>query len=334
MIVAYCYRSGAIHRRTIGPGDPLPEGTTWIDALNPTQDERAALSTLLSIDLPTREDMLEIEASSRLYEEDGCLYMTTPVVANAETEAPEASALTLVLSPQALVTLRYVEPKSIGIFADRLHRTPALAATNEAALVGLLDTLVDRTADVLEAIAGRLERLSTDIFDRAWPQESKAPPRERRRPPADRDLQEVLRGIGKAGDLAGKVRDSLAGLSRVVAYVTATRPDMSSDHKRTLKTVQRDIQSLAEHANFQASRVSFLLDATLGAISIEQNNIVKTFSIVAVAFMPPTLVASIYGMNFEHMPELSWPFGYPLALAVMVISAVLPVWYFRRRGWL
>lgn len=334
MIVAYCYRAGSIHRRIMGPGDPLPEGTTWVDALNPTQEEREALAETLSVDLPTREDMLEIEASSRLYQEENCIYMTTPVVANAETESPEASALTLVLSPTALVTLRYVEPKSIGIFADRLHRTPALASTNIAALVGLLDTLVDRTADVLEVIAGRLERLSTDIFDRAWPQESKAPSRERRRPPADRDLQEVLRGIGKAGDLAGKVRDSLAGLSRVVAYVTATRPDLGADHKRTLKTVLRDIQSLSEHANFQASRVSFLLDATLGAINIEQNNIVKTFSIVAVAFMPPTLVASIYGMNFENMPELSWSFGYPMAIGLMIASGILPVWYFRRRGWL
>ncbi len=334
MIVAYCFRAGAIHRRIMGPGDPLPEGTTWIDALHPTSEERSALAAALHIDLPTHEDMVEIEASSRLYEDGGSLYMTTTVVAYAETEAPEAGVLTLVLAPQALVTLRYVEPKSIGIFADRLHRAPQLGATPAAALIGLLDTLIDRTADVLEQIAVRLERLSQDIFDRAWPQESRAPRRDRRHAPAERDLQEVLRGIGKAGDLAGKVRDSLAGLSRVVAYVMAAQPDLGTDQKRTLKTLQRDIQSLAEHDNFQAARVSFLLDATLGAINIEQNNIVKTFSVVAVAFMPPTLIASIYGMNFEIMPELSWPFGYPLALGLMVLSAVLPIGYFRRRGWL
>ncbi|GAA0587018.1 magnesium transporter CorA family protein [Caenispirillum bisanense] len=334
MIVAYCFRAGAIHRRIMGPGDPLPEGATWIDVLHPTPEERAALAAALRIDLPTHEDMVEIEASSRLYEDGGSLYMTTSVVAYAETEAPEAGVLTLVLAPQALVTLRYVEPKSIGIFTDRLHRAPQLGGSPVAVLIGLLDTLIDRTADVLEQIAQRLERLSQDIFDRAWPQESKAPRKDRRRPPAERDLQEVLRGIGKAGDLAGKVRDSLAGLSRVVAYVMATRPDLSGEQKRTLKTLQRDIQSLAEHDNFQAARVGFLLDATLGAINIEQNNIVKTFSVVAVAFMPPTLIASIYGMNFEIMPELSWPFGYPFALGLMVLSAVLPIGYFRRRGWL
>ncbi|WP_404384009.1 magnesium transporter CorA family protein [Caenispirillum salinarum] len=334
MITAYCYRSGAIHRRVIGPGDPLPEGCTWIDALKPTEEERTALTGALNVDLPSFEDMMEIEASSRLYTEESCSYMTAPVVANAETSAPEANALTLVLTPTTLVTLRYIEPKSIGIFAERLNRNPHLAATNVAALVGLLDTMVDRTADVLEVIASRLERLSTDVFDRAWPQETRGPATERKRPPAERDLQEVLRGIGKAGDLAGKVRDSLAGLGRVVAYVNAVKPSLSNDQKRTLKTVLRDIQSLTEHADFQAQRVSFLLDATLGAINIEQNNIVKTFSVVAVAFMPPTLIASIYGMNFEVMPELSWPFGYPMALALMVMSGILPLLYFKRRGWL
>lgn len=334
MITAYCFRSGTIHRRTLGPGDPLPEGATWIDALKPTEEERAALTQALNVDLPSREDMLEIEASSRLYLEDSSAYMTAPVVAQAETETPEANALTLVLTPGVLVTLRYIEPKSIGIFAERLNRNPQLAATNVAALVSLLDTMVDRTADVLEVIAARLERLSADIFDRAWPQETKGPASDRKRPPAERDLQEVLRGIGKAGDLAGKVRDSLAGLARVVAYVTAVKPGLTNEQKRTLKTVQRDIQSLTEHADFQAQRVSFLLDATLGAINIEQNNIVKTFSIVAVAFMPPTLIASVYGMNFEHMPELSWPFGYPLAIGAMIVSGLLPLAYFKRRGWL
>ncbi|EKV31723.1 Magnesium and cobalt transport protein CorA [Caenispirillum salinarum AK4] len=334
MITAYCYRAGGIHRRVIGPGDPLPEGCTWIDALKPTEEERAALTGALNVDLPSFEDMMEIEASSRLYTEESCAYMTAPVVANAETATPEANALTLVLTPTTLVTLRYIEPKSIGIFADRLSRNAHLASSNMAALVGLLDTMVDRTADVLEVIASRLERLSADVFDRSWPQETRGPAAERKRPPAERDLQEVLRGIGKAGDLAGKVRDSLAGLGRVVAYVHAVNLTLTNDQKRTLKTVQRDIQSLTEHADFQAQRVSFLLDATLGAINIEQNNIVKIFSIVSSAFIPPTLIASIYGMNFEYMPELSWPFGYPLAIGVMLASGGLPLLYFKRRGWL
>jgi magnesium transporter len=333
VITAYCYRSGRIHRRLIGPGDPLPEGCTWVDALKPTEEERSALTATLGVDLPSLADMMEIEASSRLYSDNDCAYMTAPVVANAETEAPESNALTLVLTATTLVTLRYIEPKSIGIFADRLDRNPALAATNITVLVGLLDTMVDRTADVLEVIASRLERLSTDVFDRSWPQETRGPAANRKRPPAERDLQEVLRGIGKAGDLTGKVRDSLAGLGRMVAYASV-KVSLTNEQKRTLKTVQRDIQSLTEHADFQAQRVSFLLDATLGAINIEQNNIVKIFSIVSAAFVPPTLIASIYGMNFENMPELSWPFGYPLALGVMVASGVLPLLYFKRRGWL
>jgi magnesium transporter len=151
---------------------------------------------------------------------------------------------------------------------------------------------------------------------------------------AEGELQAVLRGVGLAGDLLSKIRDSLAGLDRIIAYIGAQAADREArDVKMRIEVIQRDLRSLAEHAGFQAQRVGFLLNATLGVISVEQNTVVKSFTVAATVFFPPTLIASIYGMNFDVMPELHWAFGYPAALGLMALSAVLPLWYFRWRGW-
>ncbi|MEO3432535.1 magnesium/cobalt transporter CorA [Inquilinus sp. CAU 1745] len=326
MIKAYSRRDGRVVDRDLSPGDEAPADAIWIDALHPSEEERAYLSDILSIDLPTRADMEEIEASSRIYVEDGISFMTAPIVAKADSGRPELGAMTFVLTPRLLVTLRFVDPKSIPIFVQRLQRQPDLCDNAHETLVSLLETVVDRCADVVELIAKRLESLSERIFraDAASP---------RRHPEAE--LHDVMRVIGRSGELMGKMRDSLAGLERIAAYLSSTETVQGmKDVRVRLKTVQRDLRSLSEHSNFQSQRISFLLDATLGVINIEQTAIIKIFSVAAVAFLPPTLIASIYGMNFDLMPELSWPFGYPMALALMLASAVLPLWFFRRRGWL
>ncbi|HET8728724.1 MAG TPA: magnesium transporter CorA family protein [Alphaproteobacteria bacterium] len=326
MITVYSHRAGAVSTEAFMHGEPLPQGVIWIDALRPTEEERAALSAAVGIDLPTQADMHEIEASSRIYDEEGTSFLTAPIVAKADTPTPEVGALTFVLTPDLLITQRFVEPKSIEVFADLIRRQPKLCDSAAETLIVLLETIVDRSADVLELVGGRLDALSRRVFG-----ETEGARAGRR---AEGELQAVLRGVGLAGDLLSKIRDSLAGLDRIIAYIGAQAADREArDVKMRIEVIQRDLRSLAEHAGFQAQRVGFLLNATLGVISVEQNTVVKSFTVAATVFFPPTLIASIYGMNFDVMPELHWAFGYPAALGLMALSAVLPLWYFRRRGW-
>lgn len=343
MITAYLRDGDRLRALTVEPGTPIPAGALWLDALRPEEAERAALGAAVGVDLPTPEDMREIEASSRLYVEDGAVVMTTPVIARGTSRNPDLGPLTFVLTPTILVTIRQSEPLWFAMFAARALRQQNLVASPTEALVGLLEAVVDRAADMLELVAGNLDGLSRKIFAEAAAEEPKetgrGPFRRRARaasPPRDAAmLQSVITGIGAAGDLTNKVRDSLGGLERLIAFATATvAPSLSKDQKTRLKTLARDVQGLADHAGFQAMQTNFLLDATLGVINIQQTNIIKIFSVAAAAFLPPTLIASIYGMNFEFMPELSQHWGYPLALVLMVVSAVLPLWYFRRKGWL
>lgn len=329
MIRAYLRQGTRVLEQPLIPGMPLPEGTVWLDLFTPDDGERETMARLLHIDLPTREEMKEIEASSQLYTEGDAVYLTTPVIARADTPYPEQGELTFILTPHQLLTIRFMEPRSIPAFAARVVRQPELLASPEDALLGLLDAVIDRVADVLELVGGRIDSLSQRVFDDNLGMENGRP-----RPPRG-ELQDVLRGIGRAGDLTHKVRDCIAGLERLVAYLnTVAVGRMNKEQKAQIKTLSRDLRSLNEHVGFLAQETNFLLDATLGLINIEQNTIIKIFSVAAVAFLPPTLIASIYGMNFEHMPELAQSWGYPAALLAMVLSAVIPLWYFRRRGWL
>src|SRR4051812_39507763 len=344
MITAYGLDEGRTFRRTLDTKQNLPEGTVWIDMLHPTEEERAAIAGIVGIDLPTHEEMKEIEVSSRLYVENGGIYLTTPVITQADTEYPGLGVVTFILTNGALtngvptngnskggrlVTVRYVEPKSIDTFVSRLNRQPELIGSAEAALLGLLDAVIGRVADLLELIGSRLDGIGRRIFDDPLPAKSREAAR---KPDA---LREVMRDIGRVGDLTNKVRDSLAGLDRLATYLaTLSNGRLNKEQKALLKSLNRDLRSLGEHAGYLSQQTNFLLDATLGVINIEQNAIIKIFSVVAVVFLPPTLIASIYGMNFHVMPELDKSWGYPLALFLMVVSAILPLLYFRRRGWL
>ena len=275
---------------------------------------------LLSVELPTHEEMQEIEASSRLYEDGGALVMTMPVLTRALTDEPEAAAITFILAGSRLITVRYVEPLPFAMFQRRLARQPALVATGETALVGLLEQIADRLADVLESATADLESISRDIFRKDVVR-------------GGDDLKDILQRVGRAGDLATKAKDSLLGLNRVLLFLGA-QTGIRKDSKMRMKTLMRDANSIAEHATFLSTKVAFLLDATLGMINIEQNNVIKILTVASVAFLPPMLIASMYGMNFDQMPELHTRWGYPLAVAAMFLSAIAPFLYFRRRKWL
>ncbi|MBP7146203.1 MAG: magnesium transporter CorA family protein [Acidobacteria bacterium] len=320
MLTAYLPNGEGITARAAEPAEPPAGAALWLDLLDPTPEEVAGLSRVLPVELPTREDMQEIEASSRLYTEGEALVMSLPVVHRSTTEQPESSVVSFILLPGRLVTLRYADPLPFGTFARRLARQPGAAGTADQLLAGLLEAICDRLADILEQATGDLERLSHRVFS-ASPGDP------------DLDLKDVLRQLGRAGDLATKARESLLGLGRIAMFF-ATKNGLAKDVRTRIKTLHRDVASITDHAGFLAHKVNFLLDATLGMINIEQNNIIKIFTVAAVAFLPPTLIASIYGMNFHVFPELGWRYGYVFALVLMVVSAVLPFWYFRRRGWL
>ena len=309
------------------PADPLTgplEALVWIDLLDPSREEKTAIEDRLGLDVPTREEMAEIELSSRLYMQDGVVYMTAVLPARADGDDPVMGPVTFVLAAGRLITVRHHAPRVFDSFPARAERAPAGCDSGEGVLLGLLEEIVDRLADILEASGRDLDALSRSVF--------RAPDGAG----VSRELRATLASIGRAGDLLSKLRDSLASLERLLVFLgQAETPGARSKEARDrVKILYRDVRSIADHAGFLSQKVTLLLEAVVGLVGIEQNGIIKIFSVAAVIFLPPTLVASIYGMNFAHMPELGWPWGYPLALGLMVLSALLPYLFFKRRGWL
>ncbi len=288
----------------------------WYDLLAPEPQEIRHLERALNIELPTVEEMEEIEASSRLYEADGSLYMTAIIISTASAEGPTASPVTFILHPQHLITMRYFDPKPFQSYERKLTKRPATA---EKLFMGLLESIVDRIADLLEMVRYDIDEISSQIFQR-----KKAGAR------SQNELHEALIRIGQKGDFATKIRESLENFNRLLKFLQI----QEIDSKEQIHMLRTDVRSISDHLTFLFSKINFLLDASLGLVNIEQNAIIKIFSVAAVVFLPPTLIASIYGMNFRLMPELSWPLGYPMALVLMMISAILPFAYFKRKGWL
>jgi magnesium transporter len=303
----------------------LPESAAWIDLVNPTLAEDKAVERLAGIAVPTREDMQEIEISSRLYIESGARYMTATLMCQSDTDAPRTTSVTFILAGHRLVTVRYDEPKPFALVENKLARNCSPSITGEMILMELLDAVIDRNADILERIGADVDTVSHDIFE----------PESARHGNAKRYSQ-ILITIGRKGDLTSKVRESLVSIGRLVAFLSAVIDGVkwTKEMREQLKTMQRDVASLTDHASFLSNKITFVLDAMLGVVNLEQNNIIKLFSVMAVVLMPPTLIASIYGMNFKDMPELGWEHGYPLALVAMIAAAVVPYWIFKIKKWL
>jgi magnesium transporter len=302
---------------------PPPEGRpVWFDLLEPNEDEDHLVEEMLGVAVPTRDEMREIEASSRLYEEEGALYMTALVPFLSETDNQRVTPITFVLVGDRLVTVRYDRPRSFDIFRARAERPGAGLVDGRSVLIGLLETIIDRLADGLERIGDDIEHLSADVF--------------RSRREREKDLEEAITAIGRMGGSIARAEESIVSLSRLFHYLGEEngRERLDRDGKARLVTLELDARSLAEHVKSIDARVNFLLSATLGLVGLEQNTIVKIFSVLAVVFMPPTLIASIYGMNFHFMPELDEVWGYPMALALMVGSVASTFAVFKWRRWL
>jgi magnesium transporter len=341
MLNAYGTANGCLTEFAASPTPGVEPGTIWLDLIEPSAEEESAVEAALGIDIPTREELAEIEASSRLYQEDGAAFMTANLIRRGENDQPESSPVTFIIKDNVLITIRYHHPQAFPAYVKRAMKPQTTAMTGWGVLISLLEAVVDRAADHLERVGQIVDETSKKTFGPGRAMGSGTSGPKARRAPRRRDvsLQELIENIGEEGDFTSKMRESLVSIGRVVAFMQAIIDQMREsktmkENRARIKILQRDIISLTDHASFLNGKISFLLDAVLGLISIEQNGIIKIFSVAAVVFLPPTLVASIYGMNYKHMPELEWTYGYPFAIGLMICSAILPFLYFKQKGWL
>jgi magnesium transporter len=303
----------------------IPDDVAWIDLLEPTREEEKLVETFIGSNVPTRDDLAEIEPSSRLYERQGTLYLTMSTLTGIDEGQPSSSPIGFILTETQLVTVRYADPRPFRMLAEHWKREPELATDGGQMFVRLLDAIVDRLADELERSSAEIEKISQQIFKKDM---------EDRRIPAAR-LTALLTRIGRAQSLLAKIRETAVSTSRLIHFLSGTsRVERLADQRGHVGSLTADVAALIDHSSFVSEQLTFLLDASLGLISIEQNAAMKLFSWAALVFLPPTLVAGIYGMNFDHMPELHWLYGYPMALIIMLMSGVLPWLYMRRRGWI
>jgi magnesium transporter len=307
----------------------LPRDVVWIDICNGEPGEIAFVEKVTGLHVPDLAELSEIESSSRLYTENGAYYLSMPIVSRSDGGDPMSTALGFVLTRERLITVRFAELKAFATFQERCGRIDAVHRSAVGAFTGILEAIVDRIADVLEAIGVELDAVSRRVFRDAPSGAAKG-----KRARNDADLRELLRQIGRAGDLASKIRDSLLGIGRIGPYVATIAKDwLPHEVQPHLETLRHDIASLNDYDGYLANKVQFLLDATLGLINIEQNVIIKVLTIVSVVGVPPTLIAGIYGMNFHDMPELAWTWGYPYGLGLIALTTVAPLIWFKIRGW-
>lgn len=325
MLNIYAPQSQGLARIELGPDGQIPSSAIWIDLLEPTPEEEKLVERTLGIDVPTREEMKEIEASNRLYEDNGGLYMTATVAAHLDTDRPVSTAVTFILMNGRLVTNRYIATKPFQQFIAYAEKHPAACQSAISVLVGLMEAFTERIADILERVGSDLDNVSGTIFARNGGST-----------PNSNDLRGMIERIGFNGELNSKARESLVSLGRLLMYIQQSgKVEMRGEQRDRFRSNSRDVTSLSDHASFLGTKVSFLLEATLGLINVEQNNIIKIFSVAAVLFLPPTLIASIYGMNFRLLPELPGHYSnFFFSIGLMVGSMVLTYVVFKRKGWL
>jgi len=300
---------------------------SWLDLLDPTQEERASVERDYGLELPSREELSEVESSSRISEEKGVLFLSIPIISHAHAVEEEPSPIGFVLSKDVLVTIRYTQLRSFDTVAAKFSKNDARGSSLDA-FAALVDEMVDLSADSLEGIAAELDAVSRSVF-------LKTRTRRRHVTRSNDALRRTLIEVGDAGERLSRIRGSLLGLQRIVPFVSEPERDWIPNTVRSrLRTAQGDLLSLTDYETHLSDKVQFLLDAVLGFINTKQNDIFTVLTIVSVVGIPPTLVASIYGMNFKNMPELEWAWGYQFGLALIVLSTVLPILWFKWRGWL
>lgn len=319
MIIAYCPSVKGLERIELAPGAPLPATSVWIDLMAPTREEQQAAEKLMGAEIPSREDIASIETSERLYVEPGAVVMTAQMPIATRTLDPTLSSVTFVVNAKRLVTVRYGEPKTLAILSRKVQADATIERKGPAVLFAMLDVVVDRCADEMEAASNQYDELAHQVFGSGLNTRKTA------------SYQIAIKQLGLIGLRVAKMHDVCASLSRALLFLTthAKRLGLSEEQISDCKTYGRDIHSIKEHGDALDNKLSFLLDATVGLVSLEQNQIAKIFTVLGVIFLPPTLIASIYGMNFANMPELRWEQGFEFSIALMVVSVVATFLFFR-----
>lgn len=293
----------------------LVEKAKWIDAQEPTDSERELLSELLRIDLPESDDVEEIETSARYFIDSSGLHVHSLFLSKSEGRHITMT-VACILQSERLITIRDSEVPDFRLMRLRARRRQVKCKDVETLLVTLVEQKVENHADTLEDLHRELEKVSHAVLE-----------------DEDSDLEESIEQLAKLEDSNGKVRLCLMDNQRAISFMLR-HLQSRDEHRETLHEIGRDIDALMSHTTFLFDKINFLMGSTHGFINIEQNQIIKIFSIAAVVFLPPTVIASIYGMNFHNMPELEWHYGFAFAIILMIVSGVAPLVYFQKKGWL
>ncbi|WP_208281311.1 magnesium/cobalt transporter CorA [Massilia oculi] len=320
MINVFVLQNGRLNQATIASRQDLENvAPVWVDLTDPDEEERTWVKSKYGVTLPGEDEVQDIEASARYYEaENGDLHLRTDFLLEEEDGPSRVVTVAFILSGKILFSVHNDDLPVFRLVRMRARSRPGSIEDYMDVLLDLYATDAEYSADALEGIYESLEEVSTRVLQKEF---------------TDNDAAAALNAIAHEEDLNGRIRRNMMDTRRAVSFLMRGRL-LNSDQFEEARQILRDIESLDGHTSFLFDKVNFLMDATVGFININQNKIIKIFSVASVAFLPPTLIASLYGMNFALMPELNWRFGYPFAIALMAASAVAPLLYFRRRGWL
>lgn len=331
MITVFHLKEQSIISSTLSATDKLPENVIWVDLFHPTVEEEKSIEGQLGIEIPSKEEAWKNETLYRFYEENAVHYMTAAIITKVGTPFPQTSSVTFILAKHYLATIRYIAPTSFNNFSARLMRKPEKYKTAVHVLRGLLSEVILRIAHNSEQVVNGLDMLSHQIFGTEKSEEEQVIAENSL--PVSQNMKNVLKGLGRYADLNSNINESMHSVQRLLHYFKQVHGG-GKEMDNAIAVLISDINALQQQNAFLSDKITFLLDANLGMINAEQNMIIKIFSVVAVFFLPPTLVTGMYGMNFKHMPELEWGLGYPMAVVMMLLCAILPYLYFRRKKWL
>ena len=320
MINVFVLQNGRLSQVNIDSRSDLEQATpVWVDLTEPTDEERAWVKSIYGVTLPDEDEFSDIEASARYFEaENGDLHLRTDFLFEGDDDASSTMTVAFILARNILFSVHAEDMPVFRLVRMRARSRPGSIGDFRDVLLDLYETDAEYSADALEGIYQKLEAVSTSVLKKSL---------------SDQAAAEVLNTIAHEEDLNGRIRRNMMDTRRAVSFLMRGRL-LNAEQFEDARQILRDIESLDGHTAFLFDKINFLMDATVGFININQNKIIKIFSVASVAFLPPTLIASIYGMNFDWMPELKWTGGYPMAIVMMVASAIAPFWYFRRRGWL
>ena len=318
MLNVFTLANGRLFQEEIDSLDGLTSARpVWVDLEDPSPEEKSWIAVKFGLVIPADIIDDDLEESARFYEEDGAIHIRSDFLID-DDEAPRNVRVAFILHENVLFSVHREDLPVFRLLRMRARRIPALIEDAKDVLLKLYDADAEYSADTLEGIYDDLEKVSRRVLKSEV---------------NDQAAGEALAAIARQEDLNGRIRRNVMDTRRAVSFMMRARM-LNADQFEEARQILRDIDSLDSHTAFLFDKINFLMDATVGFININQNKIIKIFSVASVALLPPTLIASIYGMNFQYMPELSQKWGYPVALGLMLLSIVTPFWFFRRKGWL